>query len=67
MIILNCKCYNVKCFKILGTKQFRKLGKDPRKTIEKIIKEVLQSIKNVFLEYTNKMRIQPTKSGLFKT
>lgn len=51
----------------LGTKQIRKLEKDPRKTIEKIIKGVLENIKNVFLEYTNKMRVQPIKSGSFKT
>ena len=53
--------------KTLGTKQIRKLENDPRKIIEKIIKGVLESVKNVFLEYTNKMRVQPIKSGSFKT
>ena len=53
--------------KTLGTKQIRKLEKDPRRIIEKIIKGVLESVKNVFLEYTNKMRVQAIKSGSFKT
>ena len=61
VVILNCKSYIEKCFKILEIGQLRKLEIDPTKTIEGKLQRMLRSIKNKFTEREYK-QLYPTGS-----
>ena len=59
--ILDRKDYIEKCLNILDTKQFRKLSKDPTKTLERNMQHVLTKIK-CHLEEKEYKKLHPTGS-----
>ena len=59
--ILDRKDYIEKCLNILDTKQFRKLSKDPTKTLERNMQHVLTKIK-CHLEEKEYKKLYPTGS-----
>ena len=63
---LDRKDYIEKCLNILDTKQFRKLSKDPTKTLERNMQHVLTKIK-CHLEEKEYKKLYPTgsKAGSF--
>lgn len=54
VVVLDRKLYIEKCFNILELGQFKKLEKDPTKTIENKMQRMLQKIKNYFLKTKRK-------------
>ena len=66
LTILDRKNYIEKCLNILDTKQFRRLSKDPTKTLERKMQRVLRKIK-CHLEEKEYKKLYPTglKPGLF--
>ena len=66
IVILDRKHYIEKCLSIVESKQFKKLKKDPTKTLESKVQQTLRKIKNVLSEKDYK-KLYPTGSqpGLF--
>ena len=68
VVILDKKGYIEKCINILDSKQFKKLKKDPTKTLENKMQRTLRKIKQ-HLDENEYKRMYPTDSrpGLFYT